>query len=40
VGLLVQVLRESAPDLPVIDEAAFADAGQRALFFRKAGVQF
>ena len=33
VGLLVQALRESAPDLPVIDEAAFEDVGQRAAFF-------
>jgi uncharacterized protein YbbK (DUF523 family) len=34
VGLLAQVLRELAPGLPVIDEAAFEDAGQRAAFFR------
>lgn len=33
VGLLVQTLREAAPDLPVIDEAVFEDAGQRAAFF-------
>ena len=33
VGLLVQVLREGALDLPVIDEAAFEDTGQRAAFF-------
>ena len=33
VGLLVQTLRETAPDLPVIDEAAFEDPGQRGAFF-------
>jgi uncharacterized protein YbbK (DUF523 family) len=38
VGLFVQVLRGLAPDLPVIDEAAFEDAGQRAAFFREMGV--
>ena len=38
VGLLVQVLREKAPDLPVIDEAAFEDDGGRAAFFRALGV--
>ncbi|MCL2123110.1 MAG: DUF523 domain-containing protein [Desulfovibrionaceae bacterium] len=37
VGLLVQALRGLAPDLPVIDEAAFGDAGQRAAFFRRIG---
>ena len=33
VGLLVQALREAAPGLPVIDEAGFEDAEQRAAFF-------
>jgi uncharacterized protein YbbK (DUF523 family) len=33
VGLLVQALREAASDLPIIDELAFEDAGQRAAFF-------
>ena len=37
VGLLVQVLCEAAPDLPVIDEAAFEDAGRRAAFLRALG---
>ncbi|MDR2695535.1 MAG: DUF523 domain-containing protein [Deltaproteobacteria bacterium] len=36
-GLLVQALRGLAPDFPVIDEAAFADAGQRADFLRRIG---
>ena len=36
VGLLVQALRELAPDLPVMD--ADADAGQRTAFLRKVGV--
>jgi len=39
VGLLVQALRGLAPSLPVIDEAAFEDAGQRAAFFRQTGVK-
>ena len=38
VGLLVQVLRGLAPELSVIDEAAFADAGQRSAFFRQTGA--
>jgi uncharacterized protein YbbK (DUF523 family) len=40
VGLLVQVLRELAPDLPVMDEAAFEDAGQQTAFLWKTGVQY
>ena len=36
VGLLVQVLRELAPDLPVVDEDA--DAGQRTAFLWQVGV--
>ena len=39
VGLLVQALRGLAPFLPVIDEAAFEDAGQRAAFFRQTGAK-
>jgi uncharacterized protein YbbK (DUF523 family) len=39
VGLLVQALRELAPDLPVMDEAAFEDAWQRAAFLRAVGAQ-
>jgi len=38
VGLFVHVLRELAPDLPVIDELAFEDAGLRATFFQRTGV--
>jgi len=34
-GFLVQALRGLAPDLPVIDEAAFEDAGWRSAFFRQ-----
>jgi uncharacterized protein YbbK (DUF523 family) len=37
-GLLVQALRELAPDLPVMDEAAFEDAWQRADFLRMVGA--
>ena len=37
-GLLVQALREPAPDFPVIDEAAFEDAGQREAFLRQVGA--
>ena len=39
VGLLVQALRGLAPDLPVMDELAFEDAGRRAAFFQKTGVR-
>jgi uncharacterized protein YbbK (DUF523 family) len=34
-GFLVQALHGLAPALPVIDEAAFEDAGRRAAFFRQ-----
>jgi len=37
-GLLVQALRELAPGLPVIDEAAFEDGGRQGAFFRKIGA--
>jgi len=37
IGILVQVLRGLALNLPVIDEAAFEDAGQRSAFFREIG---
>ena len=37
-GLLVQALRELAPDVPVMDEAAFEDAWQRADFLSRVGA--
>jgi uncharacterized protein YbbK (DUF523 family) len=38
VGLLVRALRGLAPDLPVIDELAFEDGGQRTSFFLEIGI--